>query len=355
MTIVAHAHPFVVGVDTHARNHVLAILAATGEAIDTQQFPTTTAGMNRAIAWAARRTDGDLDTLWVIEGVASYGAGLAAAVERTGYQVVEAARMDTRAHHAVGKSDPLDAARIAAAVLPLDIAQLRRPRMAEGVRAALRVLLAARDHMTGERTATINALTALLRVVDLGLDARKSLTGTQIAAVARWRTRDEELAAATARTEAVRLAKRVLDLQDQLATNVTQMTQLVQASHAAPLLEKTGIGPVTAAICLTVWSHHGRVRSEAAFASLAGVNPIPASSGNTVRHRLNRGGDRQLNKALHTATITRMVHDPGTRAYVERRTAEGLTTREIRRCLKRYLARQIYRLLNAAETAASPA
>lgn len=355
MTIVAHAHPFVVGVDTHARNHVLAILTATGEAIDTQQFPTTPAGIGRAIAWAARRTGGDLATLWVIEGVASYGAGLAATVERTGYQVVEAARMDARAHHAVGKSDPLDAARIAAAVLPLPIAQLRRPRMAEGVRAALRVLLTARDHMTGERTATINALTALLRVVDLGIVARKSLTGTQIATVARWRARDEELAVSIARAEAVRLAKRVLDLQDDLATNVARMTQLVQASQAAPLLEKTGIGPVTAAICLTVWSHHGRVRSEAAFASLAGVNPIPASSGNTVRHRLNRGGDRQLNKALHTATITRMVHDPATRTYVERRTAEGRTTREIRRCLKRYLARQIYRILNAAEPAPSPA
>jgi transposase len=355
VTIVAHAHPFVVGVDTHARNHVLAVLAATGELVDTAQFPTTAAGMSRAIAWAARRTGGDLATLWVIEGVASYGAGLAAAVERVGYQVAEAARMDTRAHHAVGKSDPLDAARIAAAVLPLHPTQLRRPRMAEGVRAALRVLLAARDHMTTERTATINALTALLRVVDLGMDARKSLTGTQIAAVARWRTRDEELAAATARAEAVRLAKRVIDLQDQLASNVAQMTQLVQASHAATLLEKIGIGPVTAAICLTVWSHHGRVRSEAAFASLAGVNPIPASSGNTVRHRLNRGGDRQLNKALHTATITRMVHDPATRAYVQRRTAEGLTTREIRRCLKRYLARQIYRHLNTAEPASSPA
>lgn len=214
MTIVAHAHPFVVGVDTHARNHVLAILAATGEAIDIRQFPTTPVGMARAIAWAARRTGGDLDTLWVIEGVASYGAGLAAAVERTGYQVVEAARMDTRAQRSVGKSDPLDAARIAAAVLPLDTARLRRPRMAEGVRAALRVLIAARDHMTTERTATLNALIALLRVVDLGIDARKSLTRTQITTVARWHTRDEGLSAATARTKAVRLAKRVTDLED---------------------------------------------------------------------------------------------------------------------------------------------
>ena len=218
MAIVAHTHPFVVGVDTHARNHVLAILAATGEVIDAGQFPTTAAGMARAIAWAARRTGADLATLWVIEGVASYGAGLAALVERSGHQVVEAARMNARANHGIGKSDPLDAQRIAAAVLALDTRELRRPRLAEGVRAALRVLVAARDHMTAERTATLNALIALLRVVDLGIDARKPVS-TQIATVARRRARDEELGAATARAEAIRPAKRVLELDEQVSVN----------------------------------------------------------------------------------------------------------------------------------------
>jgi transposase len=123
------------------------------------------------------------------------------------------------------------------------------------------------------------------------------------------------------------------------------MTGLIRDSKAAVLLEKTGIGPVTAAVVYTARSHAGRVRSEAAFAALAGVNPIPASSGNTTRHRLNRGGDRRLNRALHMAVITRMTHDPDTRTYVERRRAEGRTTKEIRRCLKRYLARQLYRTL----------
>uniref|UniRef100_UPI00123D5EB9 transposase n=1 Tax=Nesterenkonia ebinurensis TaxID=2608252 RepID=UPI00123D5EB9 len=176
---------------------------------------------------------------------------------------------------------------------------------------------------------------------------RRPPTHTQIGMVARWRSRDEDLGTATARTEAIRLAKRVVELDEQIAANSARMDELVQGSQAAPLLEKTGIGSVTAAICLTAWSHHGRVRSEAAFASLAGVNPIPASSGNTVRHRLNRGGDRRLNQALHIAVLTRMTHDPETRAYVERRRAEGRTTKEIRRCLKRYLARQIYKILNA--------
>lgn len=349
MTIVAHAHSFVIGVDTHARNHAMTVLTSTGEVIDSAQFPSTAAGMARAISWATRRTGGDQSALWVIEGVAAYGAGLAAACQQAGYEVVEAARMNARANRGVGKSDPLDAHRIAAAVLPLELEQLRRPREAEGVRAALRILVAARDHMTSERTATINALIALLRVVDLGIDARRALTNTQLLTVSKWRSRDEELGAATARIEAIRLAKRVVELDEQLAVNSVRMTELVRASQAATLIDKTGIGPVTAAVCLTAWSHHGRLRSEAAFASLAGVNPIPASSGNTVRHRLNRGGDRRLNRALHMAVLVRMAHDSTTRAYVERRSAEGLTTKEIRRCLKRYLARQIYRELSTAE------
>jgi len=349
MTIVAHAHQFVIGVDTHARNHALAILAApTGEIIDDAQFPATATGLSRAVAWVGRRTGGDLDALWVIEGIGTYGARLARAAANAGYLVVEAARMNARGHRGVGKSDPIDARRIAQAVLPLDTTQLRTPRADEGVRGAVRVLIAARDHMSTERTAAVNALTALLRVTDLGIDARRALTGTQIATVAAWRTRTENLAVATARAETIRLAKRVVALDEELKASSKQMTELVEHSPARVLLEQPGIGPVTAAVALAAWSHHGRLRNEAAFASLAGVNPIPASSGNTVRHRINRGGDRRLNRALHMAIVTRMRMDPATRAYVERRTAEGRTSKEIRRCLKRYLARQIYRQLNAA-------
>ncbi|MFV0434214.1 MAG: IS110 family transposase [Leucobacter sp.] len=352
MAIVSHVHPFVVGVDTHARTHTFAILVATtSELLASDTFPATAAGMSRAIDWAARRTGGDMDSLWVIEGVGSYGAGLARAVAADGYPVVEAPRMNARALRGTGKSDPIDARTIAAAVLPLDELQLRRPRRDDGVRAALRVLVTARELMTDERTANVNALTGLVRAVDLGIDARKALTRRQILEISRWRVRDENLAAATARAEAVRLARRITELSDTLRENHDQITELIQASEAAPLLEKTGIGALTVAIVLTAWSHPGRVRSEAAFAALAGVSPIPASSGNTVRHRLNRGGDRRLNRALHIATIVRMTHDPETRAYVQRRTAEGLSRREIRRCLKRYLARHLYRTLNALHEA----
>lgn len=340
MPIVAQCFRFVVGVDTHARNHVYAIVAAaTGEHIETRQFPTTAAGLKRAIGWAARRTGPVAEALWVIEGAASYGALLAGAVAAGGYQVAEAPAMDARNRHGVGKSDPLDAQRMASAVRGLDVAELRRPRLDSGVRAALQVLLTARDAMTGERTRAVNALTALLRVHDLGVDARTPLTAAQIAEAAHWRAHREPLADQVARAEATRLTNRIHALDGELADNTTRLRELVQISQAAPLLDKIGIGPVTAATCLAAWSHAGRVHSEAAFASLAGVNPIPASSGNTTgRYRLNRGGDRRLNRVLYFVAITRMTHHPDTKAYVERRRAEGKTIKEIRRIIKRYLA-----------------
>lgn len=355
MAIVAHTRPFVIGVDTHARNHAVSILACpTGEIIDEAQFPATVAGLSRAVSWAGRRTGGDAAVLWVIEGIGTYGARLAGAAADAGYAVVEAPRMNARANRGIGKSDPLDARRIAAVALPLHETQLREPRLDEGIRAAVKVLLASRDHMSTERTATINALTALLRVVDLGIDAPRPLTQAQITTITVWRTRDEDLATATARGEANRLAKRVAALDEELKKITKRITELVRQSPAAELLDQPGIGPVTAAVALTSWSHLGRIRSAAAFASLAGTSPIPASSGNTVRHHINRGGDRRLNRALHMAIVTRMRMDPRTRAYVERRTAEGRTLREIRRCLKRYLAHEIYRRLNATARAELP-
>jgi len=356
MSIVADTHPFVVGVDTHARKHVYTILnASSGVYVDSRDFPTSSAGINRAIAWVARRTDADADTLWVIEGTASYGAILTGMVASHGYPVAEAPRMDAKQHRGVGKSDTLDAHRIATAALPLPVDKLRRPRLNDGVRQAIRILVTAREAMTTDRTRTVNALTALLRSNDLGMDARKALSRTQIAEVSKWRTRNEELSISVARAEAVRLAKHAIDLQEQLDANEQQLAELVAVSEAAPLLDETGFQAISAAKCLAAWSHHGRVRTEAEFASLAGVNPIPASSGNTIRHRLNRGGDRALNSALHMVAVTKMRHDPETRAYVKKRRTEHKTDREIRRCLKRYIARRVFRALNASHQALQPA
>lgn len=356
MSIVAHAHPFVVGVDTHARNHVYAILAATtGALLETRVFPTSAAGISRAINWVARHTGADADTLWVIEGAASYGAILAGTVAAHGFPVAEAPRMDAKKRRGVGKSDTLDAHQIAAATLPLPVGNLRRPRLTDGLRQAVQILVTARGSMSKDRTRSVNALNALVRSNDLGIDARKTLTAEQISEASRWRSREEEMSLAIARTEAVRLAKHVLELDEQLKTNERQLDELVKASEAAPLLKEKGFGAISAAKCLTAWSHEGRVRNEAAFASLAGVSPIPASSGNTVRHRLNRGGDRDLNSALHMVAVTRMTHDAETREYVEKRRVEGRTDKEIRRCIKRYLARRIYRTLNISAAAMTAA
>lgn len=354
MVTLAKLYAFVVGVDTHAKTHTYSVLTAEREHIDTATFPNTRPGRSRAIAWVGRRTGGDLATLWVIEGTGSYGALLAGAVEQAGYHVIEAPKVIdyARARTKAGKSDPLDARAIATAAVLLESAQRRFPRLADGARAGLRVLLSAREHMTFERIAKVNALTALLRSVELGVDARSSLLPPQIRSISQWRRRNEELSIAIARTEAKRLAQRIMVLDSELQDNQAHLIDILQATPAGALLDEIGIGPVNAAIVYTAWSHLGRVRSEAAFAALAGVNPIPASSGNTVRHRLNRGGDRRLNSALHMAVVVRTAHDPATREYVARRTAEGKTPREIRRCLKRYLARALYRKLNALHRSA---
>ncbi len=348
--IVAHCHPFVVGVDTHARNHVYAIIdSSNGALLDTQSFPVTSSGINRAITWVARRTEGNADTLWIIEGAATYGAILAGTVAAHGFPVSEAPRMSKKQNRGVGKTDVLDAHRMAMASLPLPVDKLRHPRLNEGIRQGLRILVTARSSMAKDRTRSVNALNALIRSNGLGIDARKKLIGSQIAEISRWRDREEELSLRIARSEAVRLAKHVLDLDQQLAANEQQLDELVKVSVAAPLLDEVGFKAITVAKCFVAWSHDGRVRNEAAFACLAGVNPIPASSGNTTRYRLNRGGDRSLNAALHIAAVTRMSHDEETRVYVEKRQAEGKTDREIRRCIKRYLVRRIFRIFSASK------
>lgn len=343
---VADRYRYVVGVDTHAATHSYCVVAApTGALIDQAIFPATTAGLRRARDWIDRRTSGDLDGVLVsMEGTGSYGAVLADVLEEAGYRVAEAPT--PRRERGRGKTDELDALLAARSTLVLPLDQVRDRRAGE-VQAALQVLTSARDQLNAERVRCINALTALVRSHDLGIDARRALTTTQISTVAGWRRREEPLGAATARAEAVRLARRILDLNGDLASNRTRITELV-TTRASHLLDLPGVGAVIAAVILTVWSHPGRIRSEAAFAQIAGTCPIPASSGKTVRHRLNRGGDRRLNRALNTVVITRMRTDPDTRAYVARRLAEGKTSKEIRRCLKRYTSRQIFRALTAA-------
>jgi transposase len=297
MAIVAQTVDYVVGIDTHARTHTYCIVhARTGAVVDTATFPASPAGYIRAIDWIVRRSPGSV--LAAVEGTSSYGSG-AEALRNRGTDVAEV-RPGARSTHAhAGKSDDLDAEAAARSVLGREYERLAWPRQ-HGIRAALRVLLASRSILERQRTANRNALTALVRGIDLGIDARRPLTDEQVRTIAAWRTNAVEKSAdglPIVRREARRLARVVLDQTQALKENHCQLQQLTE--ELAPGLQKvSGVGPMTGAILVCAYSHRGRVRSEAAFAALGGVAPLPASSGNTNRHRLSRSGDRQLNRAL---------------------------------------------------------
>jgi hypothetical protein len=258
--------------------------------------------------------------------------------------VVELDRPKRAARRHGAKSDPLDAVRAAREALGRD--QLAQPR-ATGPRAALSVRLAARRSAVQAAGDAQRQLHALVIAAPEVLRERLRIRSTRqlVAACARLRVQaswDVETAttAATLRS----LARRSRELTAEAADHRQAILELVRAWRP-DLLTRPGVGPIVAATVLCAWSHPGRCRTDAAFAMLGGAAPIPASSGQTVRVRLNRSGDRQLNQALYTVVLTRLRTDPATRAYATRRRAEGKNHREIKRCLVRYVARQLYRLL----------
>ena len=259
-----------------------------------------------------------------------------------------------KARRGKGKSDPIDAHLAVLAALRLDADRLPIPR-ADGDREALRILLGARHELTVVNTAQTNRLRALLLGGgDTERDlARATLTDPVLLAVARRREPPQaSREQAVRRGEIRRLAVAVRAGRHALAANRAQLQTIVDEMTPG-LTERRGIGAVTAAQAIVSFSHPGRCRSDAAFAALSGTSPLQASSGKTVRHRLNRGGDRALNRAIHTIAITRRRCCPTTRDYVARRIAEGKSSREIQRCLKRYIARELYRALNASTTFAA--
>ena len=348
VTLVAEQFEHVVGIDTHARTHTYCLVhAPTGTLIDTAAFPTSPTGNTRAVSWIARRSKGTA-ILAAVEGTSSYGASITALLTETGIDVAEVRPAARSSHAHTGKSDVIDAEAAARSVLAQDLEHLSRPRQT-GDRTALRVLLTARSLIDQQRTANRNALNALARSTDLGIDARKALTDAQINTIAAWRTSRDNGAVRILRAEAKRLAATIGEQTEWLTANHRELAALTE-KLAPGLQELPGVGPVTGAILVTAYSHHGRIRSEAAFAALGGIAPIPASSGNNTRHRLSRSGDRQLNRAIDVIVRTRMSYDTTTRAYVERRRGEGRTPREIRRCLKRYVARALFRELQSRMT-----
>lgn len=345
MALVAEQYDYVIGIDTHSRTHTYAIINTTsGAKIGCEAFPVTKPGMDRAIAWIHRNTSGEI--LASIEGTNSYGSSIRRSLIVEGVRVVEVKPPRKKARHGVGKSDPIDAFAAATSILGQETELLLHPRC-DGERAAISVLLAARRRIDHQRTANRNALNALVRLIDLGVDARHALTDAQLKGISEWRTREHDtIDQRIARAEAIDLAKSIKASKARIKEIESELIDLDE-KMAPGLQDQFGMGPVTVGIILAAYSHQGRVRSEAAFAALAGVSPLQASSGNTKRHRLNRGGDRQLNMALDIIAKNRMRFDEKTKAYVERRTAEGLSYREIKRCLKRFLARSIFRQLEA--------
>jgi transposase len=310
-------------------------------------------GVNRRLLrFACERAPGR--RVWAIEGTGSFGAGLTTFLLEQGEWVVEVDRPARPGRRNGAKSDELDAAR--AAHEALSRPHLAQPRR-RGAREAIRVLLATREGAVVARTKAIGQLKALIvnAPEQLRQHFRSLTTDEQLARCARLRTGPSQSVEHRSTIIALRsAARRALALEAEAADLESQLELLVR-ELAPALLAQPGVGVISAAQLFSAWSHRGRFRSEAAFASLAGAAPIPASSGQVVRHRLNRGGDRQLNRALHTIVLSRLAHHQETRAYALRRTAEGRTPREIKRCLKRHLARRLFRLLEgSAEVDAPP-
>jgi len=352
--ILAELVDAVVGVDTHRDTHEVEIAHPNGAVIATCQISNATSGYAEVLAWILDHAPGPRLVV-SIEGTRSYGIGLARAVSAAGLAVIECEQPTRNTRRGRGKSDPIDAHLAVLTALRLDADRLPTPR-ADGDREALRILLGARQELTTTNTAQTNRLRALLLTGDdHDRDrARGKLSDNALTTLARRRLpRDADRAQAIRHAEIRRLALALREATHALAANRAQLQAIID-ELAPGLTDRRGIGPVSAAQAVVSFSHPGRCRNEAAFAALAGTSPLPASSGNTVRHRLNRGGDRALNRAIHTIAMTRARCCPTTRAYITRRRAEGKTDREIRRCLKRYIARELYRTLTAATKINNP-
>lgn len=338
------------GVDTHKDQHVAAVIDSIGRILGTEAFPATKAGYARLLAWMRRY--GHLERVGV-EGTGTYGAGLARYLGAHGVPVVEVNRPNRQTRRQRGKSDTVDAEAAARAALNGEATALAKA--AVGTVEAIRALRVARRSALKARTQASNQIRDLLVTAPEELRERFSNASSAeiVAVAARFRFAPE-----TTPTAGTKLALRSLARRHEaLSTEIDQLddalAELVEQAAPGGLLEAQGVGTdVAGALLVAAGDNPERLTSEAAFAALCGASPVDASSGKQRRHRLNRGGDRHANGALWRIVMVRMSHDPRTRAYVARRTAEGKTKKEIMRCLKRYVAREIY---NTLKTLTQPA
>ena len=353
MSTMPDAEVFVtLGIDTHKHVHVAVALDQLGRRLDELEIPTTTAGFAELYAWASAL--GTLDAAG-IEGTGAYGAGLARWLRDRGVVVVEVDRPDRKTRRRTGKSDPIDAEAAARKVLCGEATVT--PKSGAGNVEMIRVLRVARRSAVISRKQVANQLHAL--TVTAPPELREQLEGrttrARVAIAAKFRpgSKPDTVMPAT-RYAMKKLAQRFGQLDAEIADLDRQLTRLVTAT-APKLVALRGVGiHTTATLLVTAGDNPQRLRSEGAFARLTGTAPMPASSGQTNRFRLSRGGDRQANAALHLIAVNRLLCDPRSRAYVIKRTGGTKANLDVLRRLKRYTAREIYPLLLEALTAAEP-
>ena len=343
----AQDEQIILGVDTHADMHVAAVITTLGALLGTRSFPATAAGYAALLDWAV--SHGRLRRAGV-EGTSSHGTALNRHLARHHVHVIEVNRPNRAVRRRRGKTDAIDAENAARAVLADQATAVAK--RGDGAVEMIRLFKIAKDSATKARTQTINQLRAILARAEPAL--REALAGlgpiTLIRRCAELPDTDtQDLDGAAVHVLRV-LACRVQALDTEIRSHQQHLSTII-GTCAPDLLARPGIGPDTAAaLLITAGDNPDRLTSEAAFAALCGVNPIEASSGKTTRHRLNRGGDRRANTALYTVVFTRLGRDQRTRDYAERRTTEGKSKKDIMRCLKRYVAREVFPIIIQALT-----
>ena len=350
MTIVEnHLLSVTGGIDTHRDFHVAAAVDPNGGLLGVETFDTTTGGYRRLVAWLA--AFGDIDLIGV-EGTGSYGAGIARHLAGKGIRVVEVDRPNRQARHRAGKTDAVDA--IAAARAALSGTATGVPKTRTGPIEAIRVLTVARRSAASEWTAILNQMRHICFTAPDELRTRfqdlTPITLVKTCAALKPRRSDDDIVRFTTLSTLRELGRRALFLREQKKRLDTDMKPLID-DIAPGLIAVFGVGyHVAATLLIAAGDNPHRIRSEAAWAHLCGLAPIPAPSGKVQRHRLNRGGNRQANSALHKIMVTRMAYDDRTRAYMTKRTKDGKTLGETSRMLKRYIAREVYHHLPTTMT-----
>jgi transposase len=342
MTRMAQPRRVIGGVDTHKDNHVAAVIDDTGRILGSESFPNHTKGFRRLRVWMS--SFGVIDRVG-IEGTGSYGAGLSRHFAREGIEVLEVCRHDRQRRRMKGKSDSIDAEAAARAALARDMVAI--PKSGTGNVEAIRALHVPRNSAMKARTQAANQIHTLIDTAPE--DLREQLVGRKIpdlvAVMARWRPGIPSDPASAHRYSLHLLARRWLALTEELADLDQRLAELVNET-APELVAVHGVGVETAVtLLIATGDNPERLGHERSFAALCGVSPVDRSSGRQRNHSLNRGGNRDANRALWRIALVRMSCDPTTKAYVERRTKEGLPKKAIIRCLKRYIAREIYPIL----------